>query len=127
MSEIRLCAACNKPFAEASWYDHTCPTPDSAATGTITYEDRMFGLVKRVTRFHAVPPKLSRRVTYRYSHWYEYHGPNSTFLLTIAMLLFGQRSYGSRALVVVNGNEHKWVFYTYKQGLYGLPDWWIST
>ena len=114
-----LCAACNE---ELRGDGHKCQNPSSPATGTITYEDRMFGLVKKVSRFHAVPPSRGRGRSQRFSQWYEYHGQRNCILLTAAMLLFGWRPNGGYGLVVADGDLRKWVFFNFKVGLYGTPD-----
>ncbi len=120
MTQITLCAACSKKMEDG----HTCQNPNSLATGTITYKDQMFGLVKKVSRFHDVVPRGGRR---RFSQWYEYHGPKSYILLTAAMLLFGKRTNGDFGLVVTDGDSSQWVFFNFKWGLYGLPTWWTTS
>jgi len=123
MTKVTHCAACNQEMETSNWYEHQCPKLDSRATGTITYRDRLFGLVKKIQRFHAVTPRLGRGR--RFSQWYEYHGPKSKLLLMVAMLLFGKRPSGGYGLVFAN--SHEWTFFDFRRGLYDLPEDWATT
>lgn len=125
VTHITRCAACNQEMETSNWFEHQCTNPDSKATGTITCQDRLFGLVKQVQRYHAVPPILSCGRGQRFSQWCEYHGPKSKLLLMVAMLLFGKRPSGGYGLV--HANSHEWTFFDFRRGLYGFPEDWTTT
>ncbi len=105
MKKITLCAACKEEVTKKKVHD--CQKKDSYATGTITYQAKFFGLVKKVTRDHQRTPRPQHD---RISRWNEYHGPENGILMFIAILLYGN-GRSRRNLVKADGSLYEKIYF----------------